>query len=65
MAALKRYAMWHFLSKPLQLICVTEYPKCGASWLCLILSDYLELPFPRNVNPQLKRSIMHGHFLWG
>ena len=63
LAAAKRYAMWYHLSRNLNLICITEYPKCGASWLCQILKDYLEIPFPRNVSPKFEKSIMHGHHM--
>lgn len=63
LAAVKRYAMWHSFSKSLDLICVTEYPKCGASWICQILASYYDLPFPRNVSPAFEKSIMHSHYL--
>jgi hypothetical protein len=41
---------------------VNEYPKSGGSWLAQMLSDALELPFPRNRLPMLGSSIMHGHY---
>ena len=62
-AALKRYFMWYIMSSSLDLVCVTEYPKCGASWLCQILSKYYDIPFPRNKSPKFEKCIMHGHLL--
>lgn len=42
---------------------VNEYPKSGGSWLGQMLSEALEVPFPRNRLPMLRSSIMHGHYL--
>lgn len=58
-----RYAMLNTLSGTLPLYIVTEYPKSGASWLCQMLSEMLEVPFPRNEFPRVRSSIMHGHYL--
>lgn len=60
-AALKYYYMWHFASEKLGLVLVSEFPKSGGTWLCQMLSYYLELPFPRNRMPVFEKSIMHGH----
>ncbi len=60
-AALKYYYMWHFASEKLGLVLVSEFPKSGGTWLCQMLSYYLELPFPRNRMPAFEKSIMHGH----
>lgn len=59
--ALKYHYMWHYASKKLGLILVSEFPKSGGTWLCQMLSDYLELPFPRNRMPLFEKSILHGH----
>jgi hypothetical protein len=60
-AALKHYYMWHYASKQLKLVLVSEFPKSGGTWLCQMLSDYLEIPFPRNKIPSFEKSILHGH----
>ena len=43
---------------------VNEYPKSGGSWLAQMLSEALDMPFPRNRLPMFKSSIMHGHYVW-
>lgn len=42
---------------------VSEYPKCGGSWLGQMLGSALEIPYPRNRFPTSKSNIMHGHYL--
>ena len=63
LAGLKRHFMWMFLSNPLKLILVTEFPKSGASWMAQMLARYYELPFRRNESARFEKSIMHGHYL--
>jgi hypothetical protein len=41
---------------------VTEYPKSGGTWVSQMLSDYLEVPFPRNRFPEFRKCIIHGHY---
>jgi len=41
---------------------VNEYPKSGGSWMAQMLSESLELPFPRNRLPMARSSILHGHY---
>ena len=59
-----RYLMVSGLSGLLPLYIVTEYPKSGGSWVAQMLSDYLNLPFPRNRFPKLQSSVIHGHYLY-
>ena len=59
-----RLLMVTCLSKLLPLYTVTEYPKSGGTWVSQMLSDYLNIPFPRNQFPKLQSSIMHGHYLY-
>ncbi len=59
-----RLLMVNGLSGLLPLYLVTEYPKSGGSWVSQMLSDYLNVPFPRNQFPKLQSSIMHGHYLY-
>ena len=59
--ALQRFIMVNTLSKVLPLYIVTEYPKSGGSWLSQMLSEYLDIPFPRNQRPAIISSLMHGH----
>jgi sulfotransferase family protein len=42
---------------------INEFPKSGGTWLALMLSDALDLPFRRNAPIRLERAITHGHFL--
>jgi len=42
-------------------IVVTEYPKSGGTWISMMLSDALAIPFPRNRLPMLKSCILHDH----
>lgn len=51
------------LTGPLKLNLLVEYPKSGGTWLGQLISSYLDIPFPRNRMPLLKRSLLHGHFL--
>lgn len=44
-------------------ITVNEYPKSGGTWIAQMLSEAIELPFPRNRLPMFRDSIMHGHYL--
>mgnify|MGYP001793945937 CR=1 FL=1 len=62
-----RYCMVHNLSKFLQLYIINEYPKSGGTWVGQMLARALDIPFPRNRFPELRSSIMHGHYLnpWG
>jgi len=46
------------------LIIINEYPKSGGTWLGLMLSSILNIPFPRNRFPLLSgKQIFHGHYL--
>ena len=58
-----RLLMVTCLSDALPLYIVTEYPKSGGSWVSQMLSEYFNVPFPRNRFPRLRSSIMHGHYL--
>lgn len=44
-------------------ILLTEYPKSGGSWLSNMISQYLEIPFPKRENPPLSKTLIHGHYL--
>lgn len=41
-------------------VVLTEYPKSGGSWLSQMLSEALDIPYPRNRLPHLRRQIIHG-----
>jgi len=56
-----RLAMWRTLSGVLPLYLVSEYPKSGGTWFSQMLSECLEVPFPRNRMPPLRACVMHGH----
>ena len=61
--AFKRMLHWHVLSGLKSHCLVAEYPKSGGSWVSQLISDYLEIPFPRNQSISLfqSRSLLHGH----
>ena len=61
--ALARYIMKHSFSNLLPLYIVNEYPKSGGSWVGEMLSNCLEIPFPRNRLPVFRESILHGHMM--
>ena len=44
-------------------IIIVEYPKSGGTWLGQLVSEYFEIPFPRNRFPILKQSVFHSHYL--
>ena len=44
-------------------ILIVEYPKSGGTWLGQLISEYFEIPFPRNRFPILKKSVFHSHYL--
>lgn len=49
-------------SKSIPLTFVIGYPKSGTSWASQLLSDYLQLPFPRySILPVTFPAIVHGH----
>lgn len=60
---LVRYLLVHLASNYFPLYIVNEFPKSGGSWLSQMLSDALDVPFPRNRLPMFKSSIMQGHYL--
>ena len=43
-------------------VLVVEYPKSGGTWLAQLLSGCLELPFPRNQYPIVKKAVYHSHY---
>jgi len=57
--------LWHCFTKRLPLYPVTEFPKCGGTWYCQMLSQVLGQRFSRNTSkPVFGRSIIHGHHLY-
>ena len=62
--ALQRKLMWRFMAHKLNLYLVSDFPKSGGSWVAQMLSEALQVPFPRNKRPKLKSCIMHDHQLY-
>ncbi|QDT10114.1 sulfotransferase domain-containing protein [Planctomycetes bacterium K23_9] len=63
--AVQRLFLWHCCTKRLPLYPVTEFPKCGGTWYCQMLSKVLDQPFSRNSSkPIFGQSIIHGHHLF-
>lgn len=56
-----RFLLAHSVTRLLPLYVVNEYPKSGGTWVAQMLSDALQVPFPRNRLPMLRPSILHGH----
>lgn len=63
-SAAVHYALWHYLSKMIKPVLVAEYPKSGGTWYCQMLAHYLQLPYPRNHMPALKKSVLHSHYTY-
>ena len=42
---------------------VTEYPKCGGTWLCQMLEALIGIPYPRLRIPGPGAKLLHGHYL--
>ena len=62
---LKRLIMWHTMSDRLPLYLVPEYPKSGGTWFSQMLSDAIDVPFPRNTTPApIQKSILSGHHMY-
>jgi Sulfotransferase domain len=61
--AVVRLLMQNTLSGALPLYIVTEYQKSGGSWVGQMVSEYLDLPFPRNRVPAIRSSVLHGHIM--
>ncbi|MCP3669437.1 MAG: sulfotransferase domain-containing protein [Gammaproteobacteria bacterium] len=59
--AFQRLVMVNTASRIFPLYIVTEYPKSGGTWIAQVLSECLELPFPRNIRPNWQSAILHGH----
>lgn len=62
--AVQRLIMWRYLNQRLNLVLVSEHPKCGGTWFSQLLAETLDIPFPRNVRPKLSSCLMHGHLLY-
>lgn len=63
--ALKRLAMWHGLSGRLPIYLVPEFPKSGGTWFSQMLSDCMDLPFPRNTNAaKIQKCVLSGHHMY-
>lgn len=44
------------------LVFVIGYPKSGTTWVCQVVADYLQLPFPRfSLLPVGCPAVVHGH----
>jgi len=45
-----------------ELVFVVGYPKSGTTWACQLVSDCLQIPFPRfSILPVGCRAVVHGH----
>ena len=55
---LLRYVLMHTLTTYFPLYVVNEYPKSGGTWVGQMLSDALDIPFPRNRLPASARAAL-------
>lgn len=61
LASILRYYLW-YNSKNLKIHLVAEFPKSGGTWLTQVLSEVMEIDYPRNQTPKLKKhQLLHGH----
>lgn len=60
---LLRYVLAHTATNFFPIYVVNEYPKSGGSWVSCMLSDVLNVPFPRNRLPIFGSSILQGHMM--
>ena len=44
-------------------VVLTEHPKSGGTWVCQMIAEYLDMPYPRDRLPPRNRCILHGHYL--
>ena len=44
-------------------VVLSEYPKSGGTWLSQMLAAALDIPYPRNRLPMLRRQVIHGCYL--
>lgn len=58
-----RLSMVHGLSSTHPVYVVNAYPKSGSSWVSQMLSEALDVPFPRNEIPRTIPCLIQGHFL--
>lgn len=58
-----RFLMLEWFSRFVPMIMLTEFPKSGGTWLGLMLSECMDIPFPRHEFPSLRSCIMHGHYI--
>lgn len=58
-----RAGMAHLLSGAIPLYIVNEYPKSGGTWAGQMISEAIDVPFPRNRLPVFASSILHGHYM--
>ena len=59
--AVYRYWLWNSSFGHKKNIYLAEFPKSGGTWLAQMLSELLELPFPRNDSIDIQPVILHGH----
>lgn len=65
--AARRLLLWHVFSGKTPYYLVSEFPKCGGSWVAQMLAAYISIPFPRNKNVSVVRrrpSVLHGHRMY-
>jgi hypothetical protein len=63
-SAVWRNLMCSTSSGRLPLYIVTEYPRSGGTWCGQLLSESLQIPFPRQTAPRYESCVMQGHYLY-
>lgn len=55
-------AMSSWFPRAVPVVFVSGFPKSGTTWVCQLVADYLQLPFPQlSVMPLGFPAVLHGH----
>ena len=58
----QRHVVWKYLQPLYRHIRIAEFPKSGGTWICQMVSEMYECPFPRNTHlSMLKKNVQHSH----
>ncbi|MFK7902508.1 MAG: sulfotransferase domain-containing protein [Nitratireductor sp.] len=63
--AIQRIMLWNYLSGRIPLYLVSEFPKSGATWYSKMLSECIDVPFPKSLSkPKLQKMILRDTKLY-
>ena len=61
--AAQRYIFWQGYIPFIRHYYVSEFPKSGGTWFCQMLSESIDVSFPRNQMATWSECILHSHIL--